>query len=113
MSLFRSFFAEIKEALNNHSELKVFITGVAPMALTFASGFNVETDLTNDRKYSLLCGISRECIKKGVQQLNFDGNKNLLEELIIKNYNGYYFHPNQIEELINPLAFISFPTNTK
>ena len=104
MSSFRRFFSKLKEAHRKNSKnLRSVIAGVCPLALnSFTSGFNIARDITHAEKYSDLCGITKKDLEEAIKQLNYSDKTVNLLDLMINNYNGYTFHPDQEEELINP-----------
>jgi len=101
-STYRIFFSELKSAMSQLLFMRIFITGVAPMALqAFTSGFNIQLDITHELNFAGLCGITEVDVDRAINSLKYKDKKNL-KKLIIDNYNGYCFHPKQSEELINP-----------
>ena len=84
------------EALKRGTEMvvdRIFITGVAPITLdSMTSGFNIITDLTQDRTFNEMMGFTEEEVIKIMEDQEIDKEKQ--EELfpIMKeNYDGYRF----------------------
>ena len=112
MSSFRRFFSQLKISHGRDSNLRSFITGVCPMALNeFTSGFNIAMDITYSLLYADLCGITKKDLENVIKNLDYHDKTINLVDLMIQNYNGYSFHPDQEEELINPTLASRFLYN--
>jgi hypothetical protein len=103
-NLFKSFFSLFKEWCQR-GFVKVFVTGVTPLALSyFTSGFNEATHLHNDPDFSLMNGFTKKDVERGLQfiqpQLNQEDIQFALE-FMEKEFNGYRFVPEQKETLFN------------
>ncbi len=84
------------EALKRGTEMvvdRIFITGVAPITLdSMTSGFNIITDLTQDRTFNEMMGFNEEEVIKIMEDQEIDKEKQ--EELLPimkENYDGYRF----------------------
>ena len=84
------------EALKRGTEMvvdRIFITGVAPITLdSMTSGFNIITDLTQDRTFNEMMGFTEEEVIKIMEDQEIDKEKQ--EELLPimkENYDGYRF----------------------
>ena len=112
-SNYRLFFSTLKKACSENGYMKIFITGVTPIVMNeFTSGFNIALNLTHLLSYSALCGIEKKDLERAIGSLDYK-DKNKLIEIMIDNYNGYKFHPEQKEKLINPTLANYFLTNLK
>ena len=113
---------EMRQVMNNfYSVLKaadenlrfVFITGVSKFSkVTVFSGMNNPKDLTMDKEYASICGVTDEELvhnfKHALTQL---ANKEEVsqEDLLVKIrdwYNGYAFHPEGIK-VYNPFSLLN------
>jgi len=109
-STYRRFFSELKAAIDQYPNIRTFITGVTPIALQAyggTSGFNIQEDVTHSLSFANLCGIDKDDVDRAIGSLNkLNINQKFdLKNLINVNYDGYYFHPEQTEGVINPTLF--------
>jgi len=107
-SIFRRFFSEIKDQVANNAVGRVFITGVAPIALNdFTSGFNIGEQITHDERFAELCGLTRDDIRSGLSWLSeqeIEQHLNTMTEY----YDGLMFHPDQKNRLFNTTLAIYY-----
>ena len=112
-----AFYAVIKP-LDEHLRF-VFITGVSKFAkVSIFSGMNSLTDISMDRQYATLCGVTQQELEsyfaasieqlKAVEQLDRPA---LLDKIKIW-YNGYYFEEDA-PSVYNPYSLLSLFTKQK
>eukprot|EP01124_Arcella_intermedia_P005343 TRINITY_DN13149_c0_g1_i1.p1 TRINITY_DN13149_c0_g1~~TRINITY_DN13149_c0_g1_i1.p1 ORF type:complete len:738 (-),score=70.62 TRINITY_DN13149_c0_g1_i1:217-2430(-) len=109
LSTFRRLFSTIKAAIGAVG--KVFITGVAPLALNeFTSGFNITTNITFHPTFSMMCGFSKKEVTEGLSLILEPGTFKYDEALvhIERNFNGYCFNSELKEKVYNPTMMIFF-----
>jgi hypothetical protein len=104
----RAFFETLKE-LGKWSGLRVLTTGILPLALADASGYNVAMSLTHDAKFAALVGFTENDLKRALRlipNLN-DGERQQALNLMRRYYNGYRFVGSK-EALYNSTLSLSF-----
>ncbi len=107
-SLFRRFFSEIKDQLSNEAVGRVFITGVAPIALNdFTSGFNIAKHITHDERFAEMCGLTHENVRNGLNWLTEEEIEQHLNTMT-EYYDGLMFHPDQKNRLFNTTLAIYY-----
>ena len=88
----RKFYEILKEGTESVVD-RIFITGVAPITLdSMTSGFNIITDLTQDRTFNEMMGFTEEEIIEIMEEQGIEKEKQ--EELLPimkENYDGYRF----------------------
>ena len=101
-SIYRRFFSELKNAMGKCCHMRTIITGVTPIA----SGYNISTDISHELHFAGICGIPKHDIDKAISSLKLTNDEKVkLKNVIIENYDGYCFHPEQTDDLINPTLF--------
>ena len=108
--IMKAFYSTLK--LADEDLQFVFLTGVTKFAkVSVFSGFNQPDDISLDRKYDTLCGISEEEIdlyfKKSVEEMAEDMNVEASEvkERLKKQYDGYHFS-RRLSEVYNPFSLL-------
>ena len=108
--ILKSFYASLKDA---DEDLRfVFLTGVTKFAkVSVFSGFNQPDDISLDRKYDTLCGISEdevdqyfeESVSKMAEDMNVTPSE--VKEKLKKQYDGYHFS-RRLSEVYNPFSLL-------
>jgi hypothetical protein len=73
--------------------MRSFITGIMPLALADASGYNVAKNITHDPRFASLVGFRKRDLERGlalIPHLNATQRDGALQ-LMRKYYNGYWF----------------------
>ena len=108
--ILKSFYASLKDADENLRF--VFLTGVTKFAkVSVFSGFNQPDDISLDRKYDTLCGISEdevdqyfeESVSKMAEDMNVTPSE--VKEKLKKQYDGYHFS-RRLSEVYNPFSLL-------
>ena len=88
----RKFYEILKEGTESVVD-RIFITGVAPITLdSMTSGFNILTDLTQDRTFNEMMGFTEEEIIEIMEEQGIEKEKQEeLLPLMKENYDGYRF----------------------
>ena len=109
--LFKGFFGNLK-GCDEHLRF-TFITGVTKFSkVSIFSDLNQLCDISLDKTYSTICGISQnemeESFKPEIQELAKETSLSYEECLsqLQQMYDGYHFHPNG-EGLYNPFSLIN------
>jgi hypothetical protein len=92
VSVRRSFLQTLK-SIGGCQEMRSFITGIMPLALTDSSGYNVARNLTHDSDFASLVGFRERDLERGlalIPHLNMAQREGALT-LMRKYYNGYWF----------------------
>jgi hypothetical protein len=101
----RAFFETLK-ALSSWPGLRVLTTGISPLALADASGYNVATSLTHQREFASLAGFTEGDVVRALRlipSLTDDDRKRALE-IMREYYNGYLFVGSQTSLYNSTLA---------
>ena len=82
---------------------RIFITGVAPITLdSLTSGFNIGTDITQDREFNEMIGFTKDELEKMMEELEIEKEEqNELLPIMKENYDGYRFSIDAKEKLYN------------
>ncbi len=90
------------------------LTGITKFGkLSIFSDLNNLNDISLDRRYAVICGISAEELKlyfnSGVENFAYHFGKTLDEayEILKSNYDGYHFSPENLVDIYNPYSLIS------
>jgi len=102
----RSFYEVIKGATQMGVVQKMFITGVTPITLdSLSSGFNIVSNISNDRAYNLMVGFSQNEVEFTLENSIFKKCPKVDKiELLAKLkewYNGYLFNLKAKERVYN------------
>ncbi|WP_205739315.1 AAA family ATPase [Halocella sp. SP3-1] len=82
---------------------RVFITGISPVMLDdLTSGFNIAVNITLNRLVNEMLGFTEDEVKRIIEELNIDLDKEELLSELRKNYKGYLFNKDSKERLYNP-----------
>lgn len=102
-SVLRSFLGTLKKIGGAHAHFRSFITGIMPLALADAFGYNVAKDISHDVDFASLVGFRKADLERAlalVPPLNTKQRQDALD-LMRKFYNGYWF-AGATEPLYNP-----------
>ena len=82
---------------------RIFITGVAPITLdSLTSGFNIGTDITQDREFNEMIGFTKDELEKMMEELEIEKEEqNKLLPIMKENYDGYKFSIKGKEKIYN------------
>ncbi|KAK1861992.1 hypothetical protein I4F81_004568 [Pyropia yezoensis] len=91
----RAFYLTLKSLPRLIStRVRSFTTGIAPIALTDSSGWNVAWSLTHSPAYAECCGFTEADVERGLSQVALTEAERIPTlRLMRKFYNGYKFHP--------------------
>jgi len=105
LNILKSFYALLKISMNDVIQF-IFIVGVLPMALADISGsFNIYKDITFDKEYAEVFGITLEELKIPLSKSVKDPVRiNQYLNYFRQKFNGYYFVKNQNGLLCTNLA---------
>ncbi|KAJ3175733.1 hypothetical protein HDU85_001242 [Gaertneriomyces sp. JEL0708] len=96
------------DSINGFSDYKTLVVGITPVAFADASGANVWKNISSDPAFSNLCGFTEMDLKRGLSDIGFTGDKQLIPLKIMKScYNGYKF-PGCESSLYNPQQALDF-----
>ena len=98
----RKWYEILKEGTESVID-RIFITGVAPITLdSLTSGFNIGSDITQDRDFNEMIGFTEEELKGIMKEQNI--SKEEQEEILPimkENYDGYKFSLNANKKMYN------------
>ncbi len=90
------------------------LTGITKFGkLSIFSDLNNLNDISLDRRYAAICGISADELKhyfnSGVEDFAFHFDKTLDEsyEMLKSNYDGYHFSPENLVDIYNPFSLLN------
>ena len=98
----RKWYEILKEGTESVID-RIFITGVAPITLdSLTSGFNIGSDITQDRDFNEMMGFTEEELKilMNKQEITEPEQKEILP-IMRENYDGYRFSLNAKERIYN------------
>lgn len=110
----KTFFKNVKEAAEGRGLDRTFLTGVSPVVLSdITSGYNVAEDLGIEPESHDLCGFTEAELRAALEQVAAAHHLTPAQaeaalELMRVFYNGYRFHPAQIEGVYNPTLALYF-----
>jgi hypothetical protein len=109
----RTFYKTLKAATGGGPVSRLLATGVSPVALDdMASGFNITTDLTQNRHLNALCGFTRAEVTQAVAELVSEmpelGPAEPIADDLMRYYNGYLFSRLAKEPVCNPDMVLYF-----
>ena len=116
-NIMKSFYATFKGA---DADLRfVFLTGVTKFSqISMFSGFNQPDDISLNRKYEAICGITKEELVKyfsepiaEMSQIYHSSEVEMLHKLKIK-YDGYHFSEKMVD-IFNPFSLLNAFSNMK
>jgi hypothetical protein len=85
-------FLETLKAIRGF-DVRFFITGIMPLALADASGFNVATDITHEPFFGELVGFRKSDLERGLDRIDFltTAQRSDALRLMQRFFNGYRF----------------------
>ena len=92
---------------------RIFITGVAPITLdSLTSGFNISSDITQDREFNEMMGFTKDELKELMQkqELSNEEQEKILP-IMKENYDGYKFSAHGKEKMYNSNMCLYFLKN--
>lgn len=108
----RSFYSNLKSQ-DSHIHFAM-LTGVTKLGhLSIFSDLNNLNDISTDRRFSGICGISEselhEYLEEGVTSfaLAVDSTVDEIYKILKLNYDGYHFSPIGSEDIYNPFSLLS------
>jgi hypothetical protein len=105
-SYIRTFFETLKTCSTlGAKDFRVFITGITPVALADAFGYNVAKDITLDEDFGDVVGFTEKDLLEVLQKTKVEQNKVI--EAMKHYYNGYSF-PGCTASLYNPTLSLFF-----
>ena len=98
----RKWYEILKEGTESVID-RIFITGVAPITLdSLTSGFNIGTDITQDREFNEMIGFTKDELEKMMEELEIEKEEqNKLLPIMKENYDGYKFSIKGKEKIYN------------
>ena len=92
---------------------RIFITGVAPITLdSLTSGFNISSDITQDRAFNEMMGFTQGELKTMMNELDIsEDNQNILFPIMKENYDGYMFSTKGTTKIYNSNMCLYFLNN--
>ena len=91
----------------------VFLTGVTKFAqVSVFSGFNQPMDISLDRRYEALCGITQEELERyfaepiAAMAKDFQLSEEEIKEMLKRQYDGYHFSTN-LTDIYNPFSLLN------
>lgn len=89
----RAFYIRLKSLPRiSKTRVRSFTTGIAPVALTDSSGWNVAWSLTHKEEFAECCGFSDADVERGLSQFGLtDAQYSQAMRLVRKFYNSYKF----------------------
>jgi hypothetical protein len=120
MGFVRAFYRTLKAGTQTGAIARVFITGGTPILLDdILTGFNVATNISNDRHFNTLAGFTEADVVRAVDELLQDnptvlsipeiGDRQKLLHMLEEFFDGYRFarKMQRSASLIRPWCFIS------
>ena len=92
---------------------RIFITGVAPITLdSLTSGFNISSDITQDRDFNEMAGFTKEELVTMMKKLEIaEEEREKLLPIMKENYDGYKFAIGGAERIYNSNMCLYFLKN--
>ncbi len=98
----RKWYEVLKEGTETVVD-RIFITGVVPITLdSLTSGFNIGTDITQDKDFNDMLGFTGDELKEILCNQNIsDGEQEKIIPIMKENYDGYKFSLNAKNQIYN------------
>ena len=108
----RKWYEILKEGTESVID-RIFITGVAPITLdSLTSGFNISSDITQDRAFNEMMGFTQGELKTMMNELNVsEDSQNILLPIMKENYDGYMFSTKGTTKIYNSNMCLYFLNN--
>ena len=110
-SLIRGVLETVK-SVSSEVDMKTFITGISPMAMTDSSGYNVCRNITHLKSVASIVGFEEPDIVRGLSELFPSDTSAVQNHLKVMKewYNGYRMHPDG-PLLYNPTLCLHYLQN--
>jgi hypothetical protein len=119
MGFVRAFYRTLKAGTQTGAIARVFITGGTPILLDdILTGFNVATNISNDRHFNTLAGFTEADVVRAVDELLQDnptvlsipeiGDRQKLLHMLEEFFDGYRFARNARERVFNSTMVLYF-----
>ncbi len=98
----KAFYASIKEYMGLGVVGRFFATGICPITLdSMTTGFNIATDISKDIRFNSMVGLTHEEVKKLLNEIVLEKDREEIYNLMIKNYDGYLFNEEANKRVFN------------
>ncbi len=98
----KSFYANIKIYVKEGVVGRFFATGICPITLnSMTTGFNIATDISTDIRFNSMIGLTHDEVKKLLEEVVEEKDRENIYNLMIENYDGYLFNKNSEEKVFN------------
>ncbi len=98
----KAFYATIKEYIGLGKVGRFFATGICPITLnSMTTGFNIATDISTDIRFNSMIGLTHEEVKKLLEELVEEKDRENIYNIMIENYDGYLFNKDSNEKVFN------------
>ncbi len=98
----KSFYANIKIYVKEGVVGRFFATGICPITLnSMTTGFNIATDISTDIEFNSMIGLTHDEVKKLLEDLVEEKDRENIYNLMIENYDGYLFNEDSNEKVFN------------
>ena len=105
-SVTRDFYETLKIGTTSVVD-KIFLTGITPVMLDdLTSGFNISNNLSLEKDYNEILGLTRCEVDWVMEQINLD--KSLISVDIEQMYDGYLFHEKAQNKLFNSTMIFNY-----
>lgn len=114
----REFYKKIKEGTRDGSVMRLFMTGVTPVAVNdMASGFNIAKHIYLDEDFQDLCGFTQADVERVVDGILASGSYTLRRDALMEDLRRYYdglrFCRSAQGHLYNPDMVLHFLTELR
>ncbi len=98
----KSFYANIKIYVKEGVIGRFFATGICPITLdSMTTGFNIAIDISKDIRFNSMVGLTHEEVKKLLNEIVLEKDREEIYNLMIKNYDGYLFNEEANKRVFN------------
>ncbi len=98
----KAFYATIKEYIGLGKVGRFFATGICPITLnSMTTGFNIATDISTDIEFNSMIGLTHDEVKKLLNEVVEEKDRESIYNLMIENYDGYLFNEDSNEKVFN------------
>ena len=98
----KSFYANIKIYVKEGVIGRFFATGICPITLdSMTTGFNIAIDISKDIRFNSMVGLTHEEVKKLLDEIVLEKDREEIYNLMIKNYDGYLFNEEANKRVFN------------
>jgi len=113
-SFLKTFFKTLKEGRETGAIENIFVTGVLPITIDeMASAFNIANFITLEPKFEQMLGLTQTEVDHLLDEVYRDyqidpGSRQIINELMKNQYDGYHFVNHDSEALYNPTLLMYF-----